>query len=338
MAIPAARALYDSGYKVDWVAGAAAASVLRLYGWINVIEVDEAKLLRGSMGEKLTHIPRLWRALPTKSYDLCATLYFDARYKVLTLPVRAKRKIALSPASRATALLPGRHHTDEYARILLGRPDDVTPQQLAPVRPDTMPPSPVARATGKQRVVLVPGGARNVLRDDVLRRWPVENYVAVARALLSRGYEVLLSGGPDDAWVSPHFAGLAVNDVIARHTLPQTIGLFDAADAVCTHDTGPLHLAGLTRAAIVTIFGPVDPHGRLPQRADSVALWGGEGFACRPCYDGRDYAPCSNNLCIQQITPAMAVAELETLLAARREGRSTLPRIRVPKHTPVQIL
>jgi heptosyltransferase-2 len=162
--------------------------------------------------------------------------------------------------------------------------------------------------------------------------------VAVAQALLARGYEVLLSGGPDDAWVSPHFANLGVLDVIAKHTLPETLGLFDSADAVCTHDTGPLHLAGLTRAAIVTIFGPVDPHGRLPQRAGSVALWGGEGFACRPCYDGRDYAPCSNNLCIQQITPGMAVTELEALLLARREGRATLPRIRVPKHTPVQIL
>ena len=175
------------------------------------------------------------------------------------------------------------------------------------------------------------------MRDDILRRWPVENYVAVAEHLLARGHEVVLAGGPNDAWASPHFAHLAVIDLIAKLTLIETLGLFASAGVVCTHDTGPLHLAGLTNAGIVTIFGPVDPHGRLPQRANSVALWGGEGFACRPCYDGRDYAACSNNLCIQQITPTMAVREIEALLLAKRKGDALPPRIRVPKHTPVQI-
>ena len=104
------------------------------------------------------------------------------------------------------------------------------------------------------------------------------------------------------------------------------------------HDTGPLHLAGITSTAIVAIFGPTDPRGRLPQRSNCVALWGGEGFACRPCYDGRDYAPCEHNGCMRQITPAMAFGEVETLLAARREGRDLLPRVRTPKHTPVATL
>jgi heptosyltransferase-2 len=335
MAIPAARALYDRGTSIDWVTGKAAAPILRLYPWINVIEVDERALLWGSWSERVRAVVALWRKIPAGRYDLCANLYYDSRYKVLTAPVRARRKLRLSHTDRAFALLPGRHHTDELARILLALPDDVTPRQLSPVRPASLPENPLPRAGGKRRVVLAPAGARNLLRDDALRRWPIENYVLLAKALLARGHDVVLSGGPDDAWASPHFAKLPIHDMMGKLALPETIALFEASDLVCTHDTGPLHLAGITTCALVGIFGPVDPHGRLPQRANTVALWGGEGFACRPCYVGSTYADCTDNLCMQQITPAMVLKEIETLLDARSRGEALLPRVRVPKHTPL---
>jgi heptosyltransferase-2 len=255
----------------------------------------------------------------------------------LTLPVRARRRIMLSRTDRATTPLPGRHHTDEYARILLGRPDGETPSQLSPVRPEHLPPNPLPRTDAtRPRIVLVPAGARNLLRDDALRRWPVENYVTLARLLLARGSEVVLSGGPDDAWAAPHFNGLDVTDAIGRFTLPETLALFDAADVVCTHDTGPLHLAGVTSTAIVAIFGPVDPHERLPHRPGAIALWGGEGFACRPCYDGRNYAPCAHNGCVRQITPEDALAQIERLLAARRSGQSLGPAVLEPSSARAQ--
>ena len=332
MAVPAAHLLYKDGHEIDWVCGRAVAPVLRLYPWINVIEVDDRKLLSASPAA----IFALWKRLAGRSYDICATLYYDSRYKLLTLPVRAKRKVMLSHDDRATRLLPGRHHTDEYARILLDLPDGEAPHQLAPVPAPSLPANPHPRSR-KKRIVIIAAGARNMLRDDALRRWPVESYVALAEALLARGHEVLLSGGPDDTWASPSFAALAITDLTAKLSLIETLALFDSADVVCTHDTGPLHLAGITRVGIVTIFGPTDPHGRLPQRSNCVALWGGEGFACRPCYDGRDYAPCQHNGCMETITPAMALNEIETILTAQREGRELLPRIRVPKHTPVQI-
>ena len=177
-------------------------------------------------------------------------------------------------------------------------------------------------------------GARNLLRDDALRRWPLENYVALAAALLKAGHEVILAGGPDDTWASTSFTHLSVTDIIGKYSLLETLALLNSAAVTVTHDTGPLHLAGITSTAIVAIFGPTDPRGRLPQRANTVALWGGEGFACRPCYDGRDYAPCLNNGCMQQITPAMVLGEIQTLLTAQRNNQPHPPRVRTPKHTP----
>lgn len=344
MAIPAAAAMAAQGYAVDWVASDVVAPVLGLYPWIHVLPVDEPRLLRSGLGQRAGGFAALWGALRARvresgPYDVVATLYYDRRYELLTLPVRARRKFRLSRTDRTFALLHGRHHTDEYARILCARPDGEAPGQLSPVPVPALPQPARAVNPARPRVVLVPAGARNVLRDDSLRRWPIELYVILAEELLQQGCEVVLAGGPDDRWATPHFAALAAAaspdtfaDLIGTLSLVETLALLNSAQVTVTHDTGPLHLAGITSTAIVTVFGPTDPHGRLPQRSNAVALWGGAGFACRPCYDGRDYAPCQHNGCMAQVTPAMVLEQVAELLRARTERRELPPRVLMPAH------
>lgn len=329
MALPAVHALAARGAAIDWVCGSAVAPLLACYPWIRPIVVDERAILKGSAVERVRALWGLWRAIAGRRYDLCATLYYDPRYRVVALPVRAARRLTLSKTERSRMLLPGRHHTDEYARILLELGDGERPTAMAPVRPGTLPESPLPRIAGGLRVILVPGGARNLMRDDALRRWPVESYVEVARQLTGRGMEVFLVGGAEDVWVLPHFSGLETIDLIGQLSLLQSVALMDQSDVVVTHDTGPLHLAGLTRAGVVSIFGPTDPRGRLPQRANTVAIWGGEGFACRPCYDGVNFAACSNNGCMQQVKPEMVVREIDLVIEQRLDA-SRPPRIVTP--------
>ena len=333
MAIPAAHAMYRKGFAIDWVCGVQVLSVLEQYSWIRPIPVDDGALFGGSGRGRLRAMAGVWARLAGRRYELCATLYYDRRYKLLALPVRARRRLTLSHTDRSRRLMPGRHHTDEYLRVLLGNDDGPVEVGLAPVRPERLPASRFPRLEGRERVVLVPGGARNAIRTDGLRRWPVESYVAVARSLLDRAIEVILLGGPDDTWAAEAFQGVDVRNEIGRLTLIETLALMEASDVVVTHDTGPLHLAGVTSAGIVSVFGPTDPWGRLPQRAGAVALWGGEGFACRPCYDGRSYAECANNTCVQQITPEMVVREVEELLRQRRSGPMSGPRVVTPGST-----
>ena len=335
MAIPAAYAIHQRGYAVDWMCSELVAPVLRLYPWVNPIVADERALLRGSAGQRARAMAHVWKILAGRSYDLCATLYYDARYSLLTWPVRAKRRVRLNWDERATSVIAGRHYTDEYARILLQTADNETPQQLAPVRAEGLGAPPVARMDDKPRVAIVPGGARNMLRDNPLRRWQGERYVSFAAEVLRRGYEVVLIGGPEDTWVSESFNGLGVLDAIGKFRLVETLALLESADVTVTHDTGPLHLAGITSTSVVAIFGPTRPYSFMPQRENCVAFWGGEGFACRPCYDGRDFAPCTNNGCVQQVTVEMVVGEVERMLEARSSGKTFSPRVILPEHTPV---
>jgi heptosyltransferase-2 len=338
MAIPAAHALYQQGFDIHWVCGRTVQPLLECYSWINLISADDRAILLGGPFERARNIAGLWSRIGFKEYDLCATLYYDRRYGLLTLPIRARHKLALSRQSRETTLLAGRHHTDEYARVLLGTEDGYREQSTPPVRPDLLPLSSWHAKVAPQRIAIVPGGGNYLIREQatsrlpeqVLRRWPVENYVTLAHRLADRGWEVVLLGGPEDAWVKPYFQQLVVTDCIGTLSLPGVINACDACDAVVTHDTGPLHLAGLSATCLVGIFGPTDPATRVPRRPFAVGIWGGQGFACRPCYDGRDFAPCQFNGCMHQVTPELVLRELDQLLNDRSLGKLSPWRIVYP--------
>jgi heptosyltransferase-2 len=291
--------------------------------------------------DRVRAIMSLWKKIGLRRYDLSAILYYDRRYRLLTLPVRSHRKVMLSRESRDTALLPGRHHADEYLRCLLQTEDSCRTQSALPVRPDLLSASPLPAKAGVQRIALVAGGVNHLIREQAtgripeqaLRRWPVEQYVVLAHSLLRRGWEVVLLGGPEDTWVRPYFEKLPIQDAIGTLTLPEVVSACDACDAIVTHDTGPLHLAGLSTTCIVGIFGPTDPATRVPRRSSAVGIWGGQGFACRPCYDGREFAPCKFNGCMHQVTPDLVIRELDRLLEERDRGTPKPWRIVAPEGT-----
>ena len=341
MTIPGVHALHERGFEIHWVCGRTVQPLLECYSWVNSIPIDEKAILFGGSFVQAKNIASLWGRIALRKYDLCATLYYDSRYRLLTLPVLARQRLALSRQSRGTTLLAGRHHTDEYARVLLRAEDSFRERSSRPVRPDRLPVSPLPPKCASHRIAIVPGGVNHLIREQAsgrlpeqaLRRWAVENYVALAHRLRERDWEVVLLGGPEDAWVKPYFHELGVTDCMGTLSLPEVISACDACDAVVSHDTGPLHLAGLSETCLVGIFGPTDPATRVPRRSSAIGIWGGQGFACRPCYDGRDFAPCKFNGCMHQVTPELVLRELDKLLNAKSHGRSDPWRIVFPDET-----
>lgn len=320
MALPAVSALNARGVKVDWACGVVVRPLLECYSWLNILPANDKAILLGKPFERAKAVFEFWRTVGRKEYDLCATLYYDERYKVLTYPINAKQKIYLSRTDRGRMLIPGRSHTNEYARILLSHEDGYLAQGLSPVRPDRLPEQCALPPKSGLRAALVPAAAGNLLRQQTLRRWEVASYVRLARMLVLRGWEVVLLGGDDDAWVRSHFEGVPVTDCIGSLTLPMVVKACDDCDIVVSHDTGPLHLAGLSHAAVIGLFGPTDPAHFLPRRDNVVGIWGGVDLACRPCHDGVNFAPCRQNGCMSEITPEAVLHEIETLIENRASG------------------
>jgi heptosyltransferase II len=323
MTVPAIALLHEQGYSIDWVCGPAVADLLRCYSWINVIVADDDAILQGSIAQRVRALAALWKQLVQTHYDLSATLYYDTRWRILTLPVRASRSLTLSKTDRTRRIVPTRHHSNEFARILLGWPDTCRETNLPPLRPDRLPVAPIPPRTAARRIAMVPGGASNMVRQQTLRRWPSDRYATLAaKLILERDWDVVLLGGPGDTWVRQDFKGIAnhpnLTDLIGATKLSELITMADTCDLVLSHDTGPLHLAGLSRAPLLALFGPTDPSSFLPRRANVRVLWGGAGFACRPCYDGRDFAPCESNGCMQSIAIETVLATIDEMLGTTR--------------------
>lgn len=319
MTLPAVKLFKEKrGGEIHWMCGKSVAPLLRQFPFIDqLLEVDDKVLLSGSRLAVLREVARVWKKLVGRRYDTCAVFYYDWRYRLLVLPVRKDKLITLSRSSRARRLLPGRYHGDEYARILLEE-DGLRPERVRCLRLQGGPtPAPLARGAAR-RVALVPGGSRNALRDSPQRRWPLPCYMELSTALVARGYEVVLAGGPDDAWAAQAFADLPVKDFIGRLSLIESVALFDTCDLIISHDTGAYHLATLSSAAVLALFGPTNPAEFVPNRPALRVLWGGESLACRPCYDGREFAPCGDNRCMKEISPHQVLAAAEQILAETR--------------------
>jgi heptosyltransferase II len=294
------------GSRVTWMCGRSVAPLVRAYDGVDeIIEVDDRALLTGGFAQRVTALAAVWAKIAGRRFDLVVIAHRDPRYRALTVPVRARIVRVLEDAPRETRPAVVRYFGDEYA-ALLGDAGDTAQggQPLASVRAE----NPAGfRSDGRRLVILVPGGARNLLRESGLRRWPVDRYRAVAEALLAAGLRVALAGDSNDAWVRPEFAGVAVDDFIGALSIPATLGLMKQADLVVTHDTGPMHLARLAGAPLVALFGPTIPRRFIVEDEKTTVLWGGADLPCRPCYDGREFAPCTSNRCMQDTSAAQVI-------------------------------
>lgn len=307
--------------RVTWLAGTTAAPLAACFAGVDeVITVDERALLRGSFFERLGVLVPLWRRLLRERFSHVVLLHADPRYAAITLPLFDARKFRQTRRPDSTNPIPGRYLGDEFARVLDDAPNVGPLTHHYPLAEFTSPGFAPHVSRKVKRVVLIPGGTRNVLRESVLKRWPVAHYVDLARALIADGCEVVLVGDASDGWVLEHFTGVPIIDTLGANTLPQTAVAMSQADLVISHDTGPMHIAQLVRAPLLALFGPTAPNQFVAPSDESSVIFGGEHLACRPCYDGRDFADCSDNQCMSSISVEVVHATARSMLR-RRDAR-----------------
>jgi heptosyltransferase-1 len=93
------------------------------------------------------------------------------------------------------------------------------------------------------------------------KRWPVERYAVVAKALAERGCRVLVNAGPGEERLAETIAGVATPLCCS---LAQLIALTRRVSMAIAGDTGPLHLACALGRPVVGIYGPTDPSRNGP--------------------------------------------------------------------------
>jgi len=153
------------------------------------------------------------------------------------------------------------------------------------------------------------------------KRWNVEGYGAVARALREEERAgVLLLGGADDVGVAEaverHAGGSAVN-LAGRTDLATFMALVKRLRALVTNDSAPMHVAAAFGVPVVAVFcatTPAQGYGPYGERAVVVEA----DLECRPCgrHGGRR-CPRGTEDCMRLVGPAAVLKELRSLCCSR---------------------
>jgi heptosyltransferase-2 len=317
MSLPLLKALKDRSADITWVAGQAMRPLIELIPEIDrVVYVSEHGLFRAGIFARAATIFKLWLAIGFKPYDQIYILHSDIRYRILQPPWQLAQSRRFFPMSNY-------HHSFEYLR--LGFPQaDAAPNQVEPyvwngfsskadVRTEQ---TEIVAPSGRQpRICLFPGGAGNFMRESPLRHWPVAHYLELCRRLLKSGYAVSILGGPGDEWLEQEFAALRsqVDWQVARLPLQDTIRYLATSQAAVVHDGGPMHFASFADCPVVSLFGPTQPERFAPFKYQKHALVLAEKLSCQPCYDGRNFAICGQNRCMELLTVERVFHEVTQL-------------------------
>ena len=270
--------------------------VRTFHGVDRVIQVDETALLRGNWRRRASALMSAWRKIG-RGYDVAIVAHTDKRYGVLAA-LSGAGDVRRHVTTDGRAIV-GRWHGATYAELVGGSP--TTAPRLATVDVSRLP-AVSHRADGRATVILAPGGARNALRDDPLRRWPLASWQLLTERLVAAGRHVVIVGGQGDQVETTACEAAGGENLCGRTSVSELLALIRGADCVVSHDSSVLHLAILAGTHCVALFGPTRPEDRVPEGAAVTVLSAARGLPCAPCYDGRGYAPCALNRCLQEVS------------------------------------
>ena len=164
-----------------------------------------------------------------------------------------------------------------------------------------------------------------------LREWPVSYFAQLARLLLESHSDVVIAvvgvarAGALAARILSGLPPERTRNLTGRtQTLRELIELLRRGTALVTIDSGPAHFSGLTDIFRVVLFGPETP--RLYAPAGGRLAVGYANLSCSPCFSAANHrtSSCTDNQCLQQITPEhvydLLLPALTTTAAAAPTG------------------
>src|SRR5260221_1027436 len=153
----------------------------------------------------------------------------------------------------------------------LGGPDD---DSLPELRRDSS-------ATDARNVVAICPGAEY----GPAKRWPVENFVAVAKHLTAKHHaKIVLLGAPGDAAIAEEFLRQLpeAENRAGKTSLAEFLAALTSARLVLCNDSGAMHAASALGVPTVAIFGSTEPLLTGPMGARTAVLR--HHVPCSPCF------------------------------------------------------
>jgi lipopolysaccharide heptosyltransferase II len=153
------------------------------------------------------------------------------------------------------------------------------------------------------------------------RRYPPEQFAAVARGLVARGFQVALTGSQGEADLIAQIQHQAEADTVSlagELGLEQLAALISMAPLLIANNTGPVHIAAAVGTPVVDLYALTNPQHtpwQVPQRVLS------HDVPCKYCF--KSICPEQHNDCLRLITPQEVVHAALELLAETRGNRES---------------
>ncbi len=148
------------------------------------------------------------------------------------------------------------------------------------------------------------------------KRWPGENFRAVAEAWIASGGIVAVLGSPSEREIGEEvIAGLPPQkafNLSGKTNLSDLMHLLKSSAVTVANDSGVMHLGAALGTPGVAVFGPTDYTATGPIGSNWKLLF--SKLECAPCF--RRECPSGTQACILQITPEMVIAAVREVTAA----------------------
>lgn len=175
-----------------------------------------------------------------------------------------------------------------------------------------------ARERRPRTIMIHVGTSKHHGRES--RRWPLENFAAVARWCLEQGFEVEVLMGPREEEETRFIQEHALGVTIYAGPLPSVAHRLSSSAMVIANDSGIAHLAAGVGAPVISLFGPT-PLEHAPYGPTSIPL---RASSCPPCFDVRKLrSRCERNigyLCLAELTVGRVTDEVARQLNCKADS------------------
>jgi ADP-heptose:LPS heptosyltransferase len=256
-------------------------------------------------------------------YDLAINLETGPQFTSLMRHVRATRKIYESTLPPLDNGAEGRNMVHLTGRVLAqGIPAhfcrDAAPSLQSPEHID------VAALIGNNRdyLCLHPGNSYLARGKPALRSWPESCWQELIGQITRHfpALQIVLIGEKSERALSEAVAASfpCVINLAGRTSLQQLMAVLAHSRALVTTDTGPAHVAAALATPVIAVFGPSEAHGTGPfagRNGWAVSVM--KNIGCNPCVNTERAKTCSDNRCMQAVTPSDVVKILDAALLKR---------------------
>jgi heptosyltransferase I len=266
--VPLVRTLQQAWPRIalTWVVGKLERRLVGDLPGVEFVTFDKAAGLAG--------MREVWQVLHGRRFDALLQMQVAMRSNLLSLGIRAHRRVGYDHA-RAKDLhglvvnerIPAR--VGEHVLDAIGSFCEPLGLAQSKVRWDIPVPGDahawaMAQLPGDSPTLLVSPGSSHALRN-----WRPERYAAVMDHAASRGWRVVLVGGPSaterqlaDAVLSA--CTRAPLDLTGKDTLKKLLALLGRAQLLLSPDSGPMHMANAAGTRVLGLHAASNPNRSGP--------------------------------------------------------------------------